>query len=468
MKQIQACAFILTGVFSFLCCIFRPAVGGTQICEPWTGKVVSLQGRVQVQRAGSTRWDGVRLNDTFCLGDMIQIREHSRAAILLSNEAILRLDQKTTLIFPELEKEPADLIDLLNGAVHFFSRTPRRLKVNTPFVNAAIGGTEFLVHVESDQTFISVFEGRVSATNNAGSLSLTTGQSAVTRAGQAPAFRTVVRPRDAVQWALYYPPVREYRPGDFPGGTESDWQRKVRNSVEFFREGDLAQAFSSLKDVPADLRDPNFFTYRAGLLLYVGRVDEAAGDIEKALTLDPNNSDAFSLQTVIAVVQNKKDKALDFAKKAVEMDPESDTARVARSYADQAHFELQKALNSLKEAVKLNPENALAWARLAEILLSVGNLDKAVEAANQAVILNPNLARTHTVLGFANLTRIKIDGAKVSTGSILPRSKWYSRDSSPSPIVIMASLASGCIGTSRSPSLSRYPVMIAPLSITSR
>jgi tetratricopeptide (TPR) repeat protein len=215
-----------------------------------------------------------------------------------------------------------------------------------------------------------------------------------------------------VQWALYYPPIVDYRPVVFPGGTERDWQGMVRRSIEFYREGKLAEAFSSLEGAPEDIRDPRFFTYRAALLLSVGRVDEARVDIGRALNLDPRNSHAFALQSIVAAVQNERDGALDLARKAVELDPESSAARVALSYAQQSHFDLEGALESLQEAVKLGPKNALAWARLAELWLSVGNLDRSLDAAKEAVARNPDLARTQTVLGFAYLTKIKTRDSK--------------------------------------------------------
>ena len=45
------------------------------------------------------------------------------------------------------------------------------------------------------------------------------------------------------------------------------------------------------------ISEPRFFAYRAQLLLAVGRVDEASKDIERALSLNPNYSDAFALQS---------------------------------------------------------------------------------------------------------------------------------------------------------------------------
>jgi Flp pilus assembly protein TadD len=338
------------------------SAAAAEMCVEWVARVVSVQGSVEAQRAGATQWQPVRLHDTYCPGDMLRVQERSRAAIILRNEAILRLDQHTTLTFAGLEPEQTSLLDLLRGAVHFLSRIPRSLKVITPFVNGAVEGTEFFVKVEPDQTFLSVFEGRVAAANAAGSLELTSGQAAIARAGQAPVLRVVVHPRDAVQWALYYPPILDVRPADFPG--ETGWQVMLRRSIQAYQEGDLPGALASLAGAPENIRDPRFFTYRAALLLSVGRVDEARGDIDRALQLDPRNSHALALQAIIAVVHNRPDEALDLGRKAVELDPQSAVARVALSYAQQARFDLQGALASLQEAARLRPENALVWARL--------------------------------------------------------------------------------------------------------
>ena len=402
----------VTMIVSFLTGVLSTDAAAALTCEPWVARLVSAQGRVQVRRAGEAQWQPVQLDETYCAGDMMRVQEQSRAAIVLRNDINLRLDQHTTITFAGLEQERTSLLDLLTGAVYFFSRMPRSLKVTTPFVNAAVEGTEFFVKVERDQAFLSIFEGQVSAASQAGSLTLISGQSAIARAGQAPMPRVVVRPRDAVQWALYYPPLLDYRPGDFANSTEADWRAMVRRSIQFYREGDLTMAFASIAGAPEDIRDPRFFTYRAVLLLSVGRVDEAKADIARALMLDPRHGPAFAVQSVIAVAQNDKAAALRLARTAVELDPASAAARVALSYAQQADFGLQGALASLQEAVELAPGNALAWARLAELWLSFGELNKALEAAKKAVRLHPNLARTQTVLGFAFLTQIKTWDAK--------------------------------------------------------
>lgn len=414
MTNGKARILILMSILFFLLEAEVVTVGAAQRCEDWVARITSVQGTVQVQKAGRTQWAPVELDDTYCMGDTIRVREQSRAAVVLRNEAVIRLDQNTTISFSGVDREENFLLNLFSGGAHFFSRTPRHIKVITPFVNAAVGGTEFVIRVDEGRASVSVLEGHVSAVNEAGSLSLGKGQAAVALPGRAPELHVVVRPRDAVQWALYYPPILDYRASDFAGGGESGWQAQVRRSLESYRDGNLAEAFSSLLGVVEPVPDPRFYIYRAGLLLTVGQVEDANEDIERAFALDAANSQACALKSVVALAQNRKDDTMQLAKRAVELDPASSTARVALSYAQQAWFDLKGASASLEEAVRISPDNALAWARLAELRLSTGYLNKALDAAEQAVTLNPKLARTQTILGFAYLTQIKTRESKAA------------------------------------------------------
>lgn len=387
------------------------SVAQAETCEKWVAKAVSVQGTVEVKRTGDTQWQPVKLNDTYCTGDVIRVQKRSRADIVLVNQPVLHLDQNTIITLGGLKDERRSLIELAKGAAHFFSRVARGLEVHTAFVNAGVEGTEFYIRVDEEKAELSIFEGKVLASNKEGTLAITGGQSAVVEADKAPEARVVVRPRDAVQWALYYPPVVSYRPDEFQA---EDWQGMVKKSLDAYWKGDLAGAFTAIEGAPADVKDPRFFAYRASLLLTVGRVDEASADIDRALSLDPQSSNAFALQSIIALTQNEKEKALALARKAVEIEPQSATARVALSYAEQAHFDLEGALTSLKDAVKLDPQNALAWARLSELWLSFGQRNEALKAAQKAVALNPDLSKTQTVLGFAYLTQIKTNQSQVA------------------------------------------------------
>lgn len=113
-------------------------------CKQWAGKIVSIQGTVQVRMAGETQWQPAKLNSTYCPGDTIRVLDRSRADVALVNQPVLRLDQNTTLTLKGMKEEKTSVVEMIKGAVHFFSRAPKNLDVTTAFVNAGIEGTEFL------------------------------------------------------------------------------------------------------------------------------------------------------------------------------------------------------------------------------------------------------------------------------------------------------------------------------------
>ena len=333
-------------------------------CEDVVARALSVQGPFEVRYAGQNNWQAAKLNDHFCTGDALRTGQDSRVAIMLLPETVIRLDQLSSMVFtqPDTAASPSWL-ELLKGAAHFISRDPRALQIITPFANAAIEGTEFLVQVDEQQTGVTVYEGKVLVGNNSGSVAVTSGKQAIAQAGQAPVAQAVVHPRDAVQWTLYYPPV-------------------------------LLQGDATMQ--------------QAAAALAVGQVDSANALLDQALATNASNSDALALKSVIAVTQNDKASALTLANQAVSAAPNSAAGYIALSYAQQAHFDLSGALNSLQQATQHEPYNALAHARLAEMWLSVGDLDKGLAAAEQAHGIDPNLSLTQTVLGFAYLTRIKV------------------------------------------------------------
>lgn len=343
-------------------------------CDKWEAKLVSVEGNIQIRRASSTRWAGATMKDTLCAGDRIRVGKHSRATVILFNETVLRLDQLTIMTLQVPKKKTKSIVEIIHGVVNFFSRVPRGLDVLTPFVNGAVEGTEFLVKVEADQTTIMVFKGLVAATNRTGRLNAASGQAVVARRGKAPQPLVVVRPREAVNWALYYPVV-------------------------------ISPSGSVKKD------SAPYFIGRAAELLKVGRVDEARRNIASALAADPHNSNAYALKAVMAVVQNRRDEALELADKAVSLDRHSVAARLALSYARQARFDIPGAVKTLEEATRIQPRSALAKARLSELYLARGDVDKSLAIARQAKSLNPDIGRIQTVLGFAYLAQMKTAAA---------------------------------------------------------
>ncbi len=176
-------------------------------CEPALARLVSLQGLVEVQRAAAPAWAPGRLDDRLCLGDSVRVGAYGRAALALANDSVLRIDQRTTLRLGGEVESGRSLLELLFGDVHFFSHRPRALEILTPIASAGSEGTEFLLRARPERTEVVMLAGRVRLQTAAGEVVVASGDAAVARAGAAPLRETVARPRDAVAWALYYPPV---------------------------------------------------------------------------------------------------------------------------------------------------------------------------------------------------------------------------------------------------------------------
>lgn len=374
-----------------------------QACENPVGKFVSIEGKIEFEHSGPRERQAASLESALCQNDMIYVGANSRAAIALANEAVLRLDQNTTMRLTDVASQPEkrSLLELVIGSFKSFSRPPRTFAVNTPYLNGLIEGTEFAMRVDGDSSMTTVYEGKVTTSNEQGKLTLQRGESALAKAGQAPQPYLMVKPADAVQWTLYYPPLFAAMGGG-QGQIPTDVSPAVKAALDLAAGGDNTGALTRIELVPSGERDANFYLYRAALFLDVGKAGEARADIDRALAKDPDASLAYALRAIIELVGNERSQAQASAEKAVALKP-SAAAKLALSYAQQSNFQLEAARNTLLSIVDEHPDDPLAWARLGELHLMFGDRDKALEAAHKAEALAPNLARTQTVLGFAAL-----------------------------------------------------------------
>ncbi|MFV1984821.1 MAG: FecR domain-containing protein, partial [Thiohalomonadales bacterium] len=382
-------------------------------CTTSVAKVISIQGSVDKRSATKStqqnNWSIVKINNSLCSNDMLRVNKNSRAAILLTNDTLIRLNQNTTITLANLENEQSHWIDLQQGIAHFIARIKQSFTVVTPFVNAAVEGTEFVVQVNEDNSLVTVFEGKVVAKNNFGAVALTQGQTAITLKDQIPVKKINVAPRDAVQWSMYYPTIIELKIVDYKHLPKKT-QDIITKSIADWKNGNIASAIEKMQITAIVKDNAKLLTYRAGLYLNVGQLTIAQDDINTALSIKPEYVPAIALKAIISIVQNKKSTGLSLAEQAYSINPNNISAVLALSYAIQSQFDINTALKVIKEFTARNQQSSdsvLIWSRLSELYLMTGKLNKALEAAKKANILNPNTASIHRTLGFAYLTRIK-------------------------------------------------------------
>jgi Flp pilus assembly protein TadD len=374
----------------------------------YSAKLVSLQGGLLISAAGTGRWQAATLNQTICQGTMLKVEPYSRASLVLPNGIVLRMDEGTEVTLQGIEIEKPTLLNLLKGFIHFISRTPRQLEINTPIANAGPEGTEFAIKVDDNNASLWVYEGKVKFFNTKGAIKLKPGEAAQAQAGQAPQAKIDVRPKDAVNWALYYPPILPY---PAPGMVVDNG---IRSAIDDFRKGQAASALSNLDKLSIGQQSPYFLKVRAAMRLTLGRVELAQQDIQTLLAANPKDADALAIKSVMALTQNRKDEAYQLAQQAVAANPQSATAYSALSYAEQGGFNLDKAQAAADQAAKLAPHDAMTWARKAELELSQGLTSDSQQAAKKAIELDSKLERTQTIQGFAHLINMDADDALIS------------------------------------------------------
>ena len=372
-------------------------------CRSPIARVVSIQGTIEVRRSGSAAaWATIsRLDTTLCPGDRVRTGAQSRAALFVQPETLVRIDQSTSLLIGQKSDEPVfeflqdDVIpvsagDHACGAGYFVTRFPKSLKVRTPHFDAAVEGTEFLVALRCETTDLSVIEGKVLASSSGAisfpSQSVVSGQTFTVGSGTPPAIKVLLKPADAVQWTLYYPPLT-------PAGTVVP---------------------EDCRTVAPELRAACRIA-QAEQFLRAGHADEAQAHMADALSGAPDSSDAKALSSIVSLVKNDKVEALRLAKESVDSNTSSPPAWLALSYAQQADFTLEAALTSAQKSAELD-KNALALSRVAELQLSLGWKREAEKTAKKAVEANPTESRAYMILGFVHLAQIETKAAKEDFG----------------------------------------------------
>ena len=325
----------------------------TQACEPWLARLMSVHGLVEVQLATQAQWRPAAAGAAFCEDVSVRVGDGGSAALELANDTVLRLAGLSAASIRQSPNAPTPTARIERGRGHFLSRTRQRFDVSTPYLNAAIDGTEFLLAAAPEADELVLFEGRVTVDGR----QLVPGQGLRVTPGGGSELRLAVRSREGLEWALHYPPLATSAP--------------------------LTQAQARLA---------------AGDAAAAARLAaEAAGRADPA-----ERAQAQALQTVIAIAQGDTAAADRFSAEAVTLAGDQPNPWLARSYAQQALFDLPAARQSAARATELAQGDGLPGLRLAELELASGN-HRAARPLAQSAVGGPRAALALRTLGFADL-----------------------------------------------------------------
>lgn len=382
--------------------------------RPEVATLDSAEGTVEGKQLGETEYKAVAVGQVFKAMDTIHTTKKSRAGLLFVDGVLLRLAENTTLQFQQKQDASGQgSLQMDSGKGYFFSRDDHQFpSINTPAVSTAIRGTEFVLEVSDKRTIVSVLEGSVECSNAQGRVLLGKGEQAVTDFGKAPVKGILLNPYDAVQWALYYPPIVSFE--------EMKGYDSSLSSVEgAISRGATGEALAILER-PAKNPTAARALLQSSLYLSLGMVPEATGQLESAERLIGTGTTdrekslralLLSQSAVIALTANKKEDARNLVNLAAEQSPNNASVRLSKAYVDQSFFDLESAKNELQALLRNQPKNAFGFARLAELELAFNNVEAATAHVDHAIELAPENTYALTVRGFVRLIRDETEEA---------------------------------------------------------
>ncbi len=369
--------------------------------ERSAAKVEEKERTVEASPPPAQPWLPATIGEILVLNEKVRTGKLSRATVRLSNEHLLRVNEKSQLvILPSLVEGRPVGVDLEKGEIYLHSRgLPTELGLKTPVVTGLPRGTEFRVRVEEDgTTTFTMFDGEVELTNEHGSLRLANGEQAIVERGRAPRKTAVIEAKSTIQWCLYYPGVL-YLPELRLSAAD---ERVLRKSLDAYERGDLLGA---LDQWPGHYRlaSAGGMLYRAMVVLAVGQVDDAR-HLLAAIAKDTPGRRA--IEEMIEAVNYIESKAV--------REPATASEWIARSYYEQSRGRLESALAAAVRATEIAPAFGYAWARVAELHFSFGKTNAAVKALDRGLQLAPRNAQAHALRGFLLAAQNRIGEARQS------------------------------------------------------
>ncbi|MAM86318.1 MAG: hypothetical protein CME36_03290 [unclassified Hahellaceae] len=355
-------------------------------CENWQAELVARDGIVEWQAATESRWQLVELRQQVCPGSLLRVSDNSRATLRLSNDTVVRLGPGTVISFPGSPDNQSFWLKLRNGVARFFSRTRVQFEAATPYVNAAVSGTEFILWAEESVSGVGVIEGLVTASTTDAEVAVERGQTVLSEGTTAHLTVTQGIPAERIAWSLHYPEVLV--PEELGPYASERTSLALQEAARHLEHGMIGQAEAVLYAI--DTAVPELQAIRLALL---SGAASSRGQAESASRL----SDAAIAASGLA------------------------TAHIAKSLAQQANSRLEAAVESAAMAVTIAPGSPITWLRLAETQLYSGNSQNAQEAIDRALALDPGNARGLSLTGLLALFAHDLSAAEQAFVEALER-----------------------------------------------
>ena len=218
--------------------------------------------------------------------------------------------------------------------------------------------------------------------------------------------------------------IKDHSPEYMPG----EW------GVEIYFDDELidSKSFKIAKTEPSENTSLLPLTWKNLSKGFVGcgRLDLAVLCCDRALNVDPSNSEIWNLKGIYLYHLNGKGNPLEAFEKAIESDHNYGDAWYNEGVYFYNNAENEEAANAFEKALELNPQDAVAWEYKAKALLRLGKYKAAIEAlANDAELApggynnrhDPNPTRPDIVGNSVISARQEITNANIRSNASIAR-----------------------------------------------
>ncbi|OGI20370.1 MAG: hypothetical protein A3B68_02470 [Candidatus Melainabacteria bacterium RIFCSPHIGHO2_02_FULL_34_12] len=388
--------------------------------EKPAGRIISLSGDVTVAKNGTQ--SKAKPFQELTPGDVITTGVNSRAAILLRDESLIKLNSNSQItiknVIPSVKPVlagPQEKTQIKNNNGEIWVRTknrPGEMEIDTKSGSAAIRGTEFILYSDDNKTLLTLINGSAELSNSLGSVLVAQNEQGESTPDTAPVKRalTVEEADNAVQWIFYFPENLKYDVKDsslevlienYKNNPDKD-EPKVLLGVKKLISGKYEEALKLFEEAEKINPDSSVIhVMKARTLFVLHRQKEALAEIDKAISLDPSWYLPRAEKSKLLTAQGEFTKAEDEAKEAMKLDSKAPESWLSLGEIQYATGRVNDALKNFEEAINLDPNLAEAHIGKGKTLISKFHNSEAIDEFLSAVLLEPSFARAHLYLGQA-------------------------------------------------------------------
>ncbi len=386
------------------------------------GRIVSLSGTVTIKKGGVS--SAAKPFETLDSGDVVATGVSSRAAILLRDESLVKLNSNSQItiknVLPAVKSVSTGGVsktELRQDVGEMWVRTKNRLgemEIDTKSGSAAIRGTEFTIVADENKTLLTLVNGQAELSNSLGTVLVAENEQGEATPSTAPVKRTLTieETDNAVQWIFYWPQNLKFKENILDTNLEvltknyndrpNEAEPKTLLGIKKLAGGKYEEALKLFDE--ANQIDPNSATnnlMKARTLFVLHQQKEALATINKAIELDSSWYLPRAEKSKYLAAQGDLILAEKEAKKALELDPSSPESLISLGEIHYAFGRVKPAALSFDRALSADPNLAEAHIGKGKALISQFHNSEAIDEFLSAVLLEPGLSRAHLYLGQA-------------------------------------------------------------------